>query len=175
MLRYSCSRQLMLNSKSTPKNNSSSITGRSYASVLKSTLSSSVSIQKSVNQSSPPPSKMKELKTMLITILQNIKKTIKHNFEILHDAIYIIKYKQDDSSHIQEIVNQFHTLAASNNTSASDSCIHENFSILLKGFNLLQKELYQLFTDMSILKAYCSLTDSDDKDYEDEGDDHLTF
>jgi len=142
--------------------------GRSYAAALKSTPSDLGPPQ--VPKHSPvPSSELQELKSILTSILSDIK-LIKHNFDILRDSVYILEKQQNESSQVQELVNYFHSVVASNNTSASDLCVCENFPLLLKGFEMLQKELYRL---SAILKASVSLSDSDDEDYEAECDDHL--
>jgi len=105
---------------------------------------------------------------MLKTVSSDLTK-LKTNFENLRDEFFIIKSHQDESSHIQRIVNGFQDMAARNNSSASDSMVRERSSLLLSGMEILQKEILRLSGDMSIIKATTALSDSDDEDedYED--------
>jgi len=172
ILRYSHSRHSISNTRQAMPNNRIATPGRSYAAAVKSTPSDLGSSQPP-KQSSPPSSDLQKLKSMLTNISTDLE-LIKCDFKVLRDSVYVLENQQREFSQVQELVNHFHTVVAANNTSASDLCIRENFPILLKDFEILQKELYRISADMTILKASVSLADSDDEDYEDEGDDRLS-
>jgi hypothetical protein len=77
----------------------------------------------------------------------------------------LAKERSDNLSLAQPIIDKLKNLSAT--STISDSTIREYFPLLLSGFDIIQKELLRISTDLTILKTSVRLADSDDEDYVD--------
>ena len=132
----------------------------------KNTHSTSASTNISKIISPPPLFNLDEVKAMFTTVSTELK--FRTNFEKLTQEVLTLKRKKLGwEAHVENVANFFQNTFADNNET-SDIFIRKNFSTLLSGFRILQKEITRLSEDVKIMKIVTSVSDSDDENTDDQ-------